>query len=349
MTTPRVWRDLEFNSLSSVKQKRNFRRSLKSENAATSDEQTAQDLHEPVLLTEVLQYLEPETGGFFVDCTLGLGGHTAAILQASDSARVLGIDRDAAALAKAGERLQTFGERFRAVHANYKEIGAILNGERATGILADLGVSSWQLDDASRGFSFRFDAALDMRMNAGSTEATAADLLKTLSEEEIANVIYEYGEERFSRRIARNIVAKREAGEPVETTMQLAGIVERSVKRDFKNKIHPATRTFQALRIAVNRELNGLDDFLKTAIENLETNGKLAVISFHSLEDRIVKTTFRRLSGVCECPPRLPVCQCGAIAEVEILTRRPITASDAETARNPRSRSAKLRVCRKLS
>jgi 16S rRNA (cytosine1402-N4)-methyltransferase len=185
-------------------------------------------------------------------------------------------------------------------------------------------------------------------MNANSEEATAADLLATLPEEEIARVIYEYGEERFSRRIARRIVERREAGDPVITTKQLAGLVEKAVKANRHAPVHPATRTFQALRIAVNEELGGLDPFLSDAIDALKLTGKLAVISFHSLEDRIVKKAFRRHAGVCECPPRLPVCQCGATKKVEILTGRPVIPSEAEMHRNPRARSAKLRVCQRL-
>lgn len=308
-------------------------------------------LHTSVLLAETLRFLEPEQGGLFVDCTLGMGGHSEAILESSQKTNVIGIDRDLEAIEKAAKRLEKFGERFRAFHADFREIREILEKagvENVAGVLADLGVSSWQLDAPTRGFSFRFDAPLDMRMNASSNEPTAAEVLKILSEEEIANIIYKYGEERFSRRIARRIVEKRESGEPVETTKQLAELVEKAVKTNRFEKIHPATRTFQALRIAVNRELEGLDSFLINAIEVLEQDGRLAVISFHSLEDRIVKQTFRRLSGICECPPRLPVCQCGATQKVEILTRRPVIPTETEMAANPRARSAKLRVCRRL-
>jgi 16S rRNA (cytosine1402-N4)-methyltransferase len=313
--------------------------------------QEAGALHVSVLLAETLRFLEPERGGTFVDCTLGLGGHSEAILSSSEAAQVIGIDRDTQAIEKARERLTIFENRFRAFHADYREIKEVLKRadvSTVAGVLADLGVSSWQLDAPERGFSFRFDAPLDMRMNAESDEPTVAELLKQLTEEEIANIIYEYGEERFSRRIARWIVERRERGEPIETTKQLAELVERAVKTGRHDKIHPATRTFQALRIAVNRELENLDLFLSDAIDVLETGGKLAVISFHSLEDRIVKQTFRRLSGVCECPPRLPVCQCGAVKKVEILTRRPAVPDETEMAANPRARSAKLRVCQKI-
>jgi 16S rRNA (cytosine1402-N4)-methyltransferase len=205
-----------------------------------------------------------------------------------------------------------------------------------------------QLDDPERGFSFRFDAPLDMRMDATAGK-TAAELLEELEEEEIANLIYRYGEERKSRRIARLIIGRREKGQPVQTTAELAQLVERAVGRSPKNKIHPATRTFQALRIAVNDELGILDRFITDSVDLLKPNGKLCVITFHSLEDRIVKQTFQKLSGRCFCPPRIPSCVCGAVKRVEILTRKPVVPTEAEMNANPRSRSAKLRVCRKLA
>lgn len=318
--------------------------SLKTNESATD----AASLHTPVLLGEVLAFLQPKTG-LFVDATLGMGGHTEAILNASAETKVVAFDRDLEAIEKASARLAGFGERFRAIHADFRQIKQFVETETATSVLADLGVSSWQLDSVERGFSFRADAPLDMRMNAGSDEPAAAELLETLSEGEIADIIYQYGEERFSRRIARRIVERRERGEKIETTAQLAELVERAIPRAKHEKIHPATRTFQALRIAVNRELENLDEFISDAIDVLQTDGRLAVISFHSLEDRIVKQTFRRLSGRCECPPRLPVCQCGAVKRIEILTARPVAASEKEIEVNPRSRSAKLRVCRKLT
>ncbi|HEX8268025.1 MAG TPA: 16S rRNA (cytosine(1402)-N(4))-methyltransferase RsmH [Pyrinomonadaceae bacterium] len=328
-----------------ARRKRVSHGSLKTNESAA---EPAVALHTPVLLYEVLGFLQPETG-LFVDATLGMGGHTEAILNASAETKVIAFDRDREAIEKASKRLANFGERFRVVHADYRQIKQFVEAETASGVLADLGVSSWQLDSVERGFSFRADAPLDMRMNAGSDEPTAAELLETLSEEEIANIIYQYGEERFSRRIARRIVERRERGERIETTAQLAETIERAIPRSKQEKIHPATRTFQALRIAVNRELENLDEFIADAIDVLKPDGRLAVISFHSLEDRIVKQTFRRLSGRCECPPRLPVCQCGAVRRIEILTNRPVTANEKEIEANPRSRSAKLRVCRKLT
>ncbi len=307
--------------------------------------------HRPVLLLETVSLLAPERGGLFVDATLGLGGHSEALLEASADARVLGIDRDPEALRLAAERLSRFGERFRAAHANHRDIARVMReaGEpEASGVLADLGVSSLQFDTAERGFSFRHDAPLDMRMDAEGDEETAAELLARLPEEEIARVIYEYGEERRSRRIARWIVERRERGEPLETTGALAELVARAVGHKRTDRIHPATRTFQALRIAVNGELEGLGAFIETAVDLLQAGGRLAVISFHSLEDRIVKRALRRLAGQCECGPRVPVCSCGARRVVEILTRRPVAPTPEEMEENPRARSAKLRACSKL-
>ena len=307
--------------------------------------------HRPVLLLETVGLLAPERGGLFVDATLGLGGHSEAILEASNDTRVLGIDRDREALRLASERLARFGTRFRPAHANFSDIARVLGeaGEReANGILADLGVSSLQFDTPERGFSFRHEAPLDMRMDASGDEGTAAELLERLPEEEIARVIYEYGEERKSRRIARWIVERRDRGEPLRTTTELAELVARAVGHKRGDRIHPATRTFQALRIAVNRELEGLGEFVETAVDLLQAGGRLAVISFHSLEDRVVKRALRRLAGQCECDRRMPVCACGARRAVEILTRRPVAPGENETEENPRARSAKLRACAKL-
>jgi 16S rRNA (cytosine1402-N4)-methyltransferase len=304
-----------------------------------------------VLLTETVGLLAPERGGLFVDATLGLGGHTEALLDAAPDVRVIGLDRDLEALEYATARLARFGPRFRAVHANYRDVASVLEsaGERElNGLLADLGVSSLQFDTPERGFSFRHDAPLDMRMDARGEEETAAQLLARLPEEEIARIIFEYGEERRSRRIARWIVERRERGEPVERTGELAELVARAVGRKRHEKIHPGTRTFQALRIAVNRELEGLGEFVEQAVDLLQTSGRLAVISFHSLEDRVVKRTLQRLAGKCECDRRVPVCVCGARKVVEPLTRRPVVPSPEESEENPRARSAKLRAARKL-
>jgi 16S rRNA (cytosine1402-N4)-methyltransferase len=307
--------------------------------------------HRPVLLRETMQFLEPERGGLFVDCTVGLGGHSEAILQASSETHVIGFDRDPEALRKARERLARFGSRFEAFHADFREISDVIRKAgrgQPVGVLADLGVSSMQFDSPTRGFSFRFDAPLDMRMDPESDEPTAADLLLQLSEEEIAAIIFKYGEERNSRRIAKWIVERREQGKPVNTTKDLADLVARAAGRKGRWQIHPATKTFQALRIAVNKELEGLESFVETAIDLLKADGRFVVISFHSLEDRLMKQELRRLSGQCQCQTRPYVCTCGARRVVEILTRRPVTPDDSELEINPRARSAKLRACKKL-
>lgn len=314
-------------------------------------QEKVEDIHQSVLLAEAVEYLAPQENELFVDATLGLGGHTEAILSASKTGRVIGIDQDAEAIAKAKKRLEKFGERLRIFHGNFSEIKAFLAEakiEKADGVLADLGVSSLQFDSETRGFSFRFDAPLDMRMNADPDTETAAELLERLSETQIADLIYKYGEERLSRRIARRIVWKREIGEPVKTTGELAETVEKAIGKKPKDKIHPATRTFQALRIAVNGELEILEDFIRDAVDVLKTNGRLVVISFHSLEDRIVKQTLQKLAGKCECPTYLPKCVCGAVKQIEILTRKPVIPSDIENEKNPRARSAKLRACVKI-
>ena len=313
----------------------------------------AENLHRAVLLAETVELLNPSGDEIFVDATLGLGGHAEAILSASAKVKVIGIDQDAQAIRFATERLEKFGARIEIFHTNFSEIKQVLADvkfEKVDGVLADLGVSSLQFDSAERGFSFRFDALLDMRMNADSGEDTAAELLESLSETEIADLIYKYGEERNSRRIARRIVWKREIGEPILTTKELAETVEKAVGRGkSRDKIHPATRTFQALRIAVNGELEILERFIESSIDILKKDGRLAIITFHSLEDRIVKQTLQKLAGKCSCPPRLPQCQCGARREVEILTRKPVAPTEKESDENPRARSAKLRVCRKLN
>jgi len=306
--------------------------------------------HRPVLLEETLKFLAPERGGLFVDCTLGLGGHSEAVLKSSADTRVVGMDLDTSALEYARQRLGAFGERFHAFQSNFRDIAAVLQqaDERdPAGILVDLGVSSLQFDSPERGFSFRFDAPLDMRMDP-TRGVTAADLLQELPESEIARIIFEYGEERHSRRIARRIVERREQGQPITTTTELAELVRAAAGGHKRNQIHPATRTFQALRIAVNRELEGLGEFVETAVDLLMPDGRFVGISFHSLEDRILKRELRRLSGQCECPPRLPVCSCGARKVVEVLTRRPIVPGASEVDENPRARSAKLRAGRKL-
>ncbi len=306
--------------------------------------------HRPVLLHETINFLDVARGGVFVDGTLGLGGHAEAILETSANSSVIGLDRDLEALSFAQKRLAHFSNRFHAVHSDFREIATVLKGRQIgelSGVLVDLGVSSLQLDSPQRGFSFRTDAPLDMRMDTSSGE-TAAEILLRLPEAEIARIIYEYGEERRSRLISRRIVESRARAEPVNTTTELAELVAKTVGYRKGQQIHPATRTFQALRIAVNRELEDLDRFVETAVDLLQPEGRFVAISFHSLEDRIIKRELRRLSGKCQCPPRLPICACGARREIEILTRRPVTPGAAELAQNARARSARLRAARKL-
>jgi 16S rRNA (cytosine1402-N4)-methyltransferase len=282
------------------------------------------------MVAEVIEHLEPARGGVFVDCTVGLGGHARALLEAGGS-RLIGLDRDPAAVAAARDALSGFGDRVDVVHADYRRIAAVLDERRVTkvdGVLADLGVSSMQLDASGRGFSFRQDDPLDMRMDT-TAGPTAAEALRDVDERTLADVIYEFGEERHSRRIARTIVTARERV-PIETTGQLAEIVRRAIPRKGYTRIDPATRTFQAIRIWVNRELEGLDSFLGAATRRLADGGRMAVITFHSLEDRIVKHTLRALAA--EEPG------------LRIRTKRPLVPSEAEIERNPRARSAKLRA-----
>ena len=291
--------------------------------------------HVPVLTAETLFHLQPERGGLFVDCTVGLGGHARALLDAG-ATRLLGVDRDPSALAAAQLNLAPWADRVELVHADYREFEDILERrdiDVTDGVLADLGMSSMQLEAPGRGFSFQRDEPLDMRMDR-SQPPSAADLLADVDEEELANVIFQYGEERYSRRIARAIVQARHLS-PVTTTGQLAQLVRRAIPIRGRQRIDPATRTFQALRIRVNRELEGLDAFLAAAARRLMAGGRFAVIAFHSLEDRIVKHTFRALAQV--------------EATIRILTKRPIEADDEEVASNPRARSAKLRAIERLA
>ena len=284
-----------------------------------------------------------------IDGTLGAGGHTAALLD-HGVREVLALDCDPQALALARANLAPYGDRVHIVHASYTEMAdeaARLGWQGVDAILLDLGVSSMQLDTPERGFAFRSEGPLDMRFDpsgSGGSRPTAADLVNTLDEHDLADLFFHYGEERDSRRLARAIVRER----PYSTTQELAAVIEQAAPRRHDQKIHPATRVFQALRIAVNDELAGIEQVLPQAVRLLRPGGRLAVIAFHSLEDRIVKDAFRLASTDCICPPKMPICTCGHHASVRLITRKPITASEAEIAQNPRSRSAKLRVVEKL-
>tara|TARA_B100001105_G_scaffold233951_1_gene208201 strand:- start:396 stop:1277 length:882 start_codon:yes stop_codon:yes gene_type:complete len=293
-------------------------------------------VHQAVLTAEVLTFLAPQRGGLFVDCTVGLGGHARVLLEHGAS-RVIGLDRDREALNQAHTALSAWAEHVELHHANYKDVDAVLDASQISsvdGVLADLGVSSLHLDGEGRGFSFRRDEPLDMRMDQ-STGQTAADLIRNTSEQALADIIFKYGEERQSRRIARAIVEARRTS-PVTSTGDLASIVRRSLRRKGYTRIDPATRTFQAIRIWVNQELDGLEGVLEAMCRRLRTGARLVVISFHSLEDRIVKHTFRALER-------------GGKVAIRVLTKRPVIPQDEEVERNPRARSAKLRVAERVA
>jgi len=302
--------------------------------------------HIPVLFQEVLDVLNPVPGGLYVDGTIGAGGHSRGILErSSPDGQLIGIDRDPTALALAESNLAEFSDRVTLIHGSYVELVSHLNNRNwhaVDGILIDLGLSTMQLDTPERGFSFRFDAPLDMRFDPDQS-FSAADLVNEYTREELAEIIFTNGEEKFSRRIADAIIANR----PLATTKELAELIK-GVVPYTKSKIHPATRTFQALRIVVNNELNALEAFLPAALEVLKPGGRLAVIAFHSLEDRIVKRYFRKESKDCICPPEIPICVCGHKAKIREISRRPIRPEDSEIDGNPRARSAKLRAAEKI-
>lgn len=306
--------------------------------------------HLSVLPEEVIRFLAPADGNTYLDGTLGGGGHSSLILEKAPGAFLVGIDRDQTALAAAGARLASHGDHVRLLHGDFADAAGLLRSLGITaldGFILDLGVSSHQLDTRDRGFSFQQDAPLDMRMDTSSGE-TAADLVNELPEQELERIIGEYGEERWAKRIASFIVRER-AESPIATTLRLVDIIKGAVpKAKWDERIHPATRTFQALRIAVNTELESLEKGMRDALDLLKPGGRGVIISFHSLEDRIVKHIFREYSEGCTCPRQLPVCVCGKQPRVKILTNRPVTAAEAETEKNPRARSAKLRAVEKL-
>lgn len=312
---------------------------------------TANFKHLSVLPNEVLALLDVKPGAVVLDGTLGAGGHSNLILQASSPDGLLvGLDRDQDALKKAGEVLAGYGDRAILRHANFSEAPQVLDElgiEGLDGMLLDLGVSSYQLDEVERGFSFRNDAPLDMRMNRRAG-ITAAEVVNEESVEELTLIFKKYGEERWSKRIARKIERVRE-NEPISTTLQLATLIQETVPGGMiPGRLHPATRVFQALRIRVNDELEHVAQGVEQGIDLLKPGGILAVISFHSLEDRIVKNIFKHRANPCTCPPRLPMCACGKVADVEVLTRRGVRATEEEVDGNPRSRSAILRAIKRL-
>lgn len=309
--------------------------------------------HFPVMLDEVMEWIAPKPGGRYLDATLGLGGHSARILELTGGgARVLGLDRDENALARARARLAAFGDAMVCAHSSFRYFETVLDDlgwERLDGVIADLGVSSLQLDSPERGFSFLQDGPLDMRMDPGSGGEPAANIVNGASYERLRKIIWEFGEEPMAGRIARCIIAAREE-RPIQTTLELARIVAAAypAKRRALARNHPATKTFQALRIEVNGELEEIREFLERVIDYLVPGGRIAVISFHSLEDRIVKHTFRRESSECLCPPEYPVCRCGHEKKLKLMFRKPLLPSQAEMRANSRSRSAKLRVAERL-
>jgi len=307
--------------------------------------------HKPVLLEEVMEGLGLKPDGVYVDCTLGGAGHSEAVLRRTAlGGRLVALDQDPEALAAAGGRLASFRGRVDLVRANFANLDEVLSRlgiPEVDGILFDLGVSSYQLDNPARGFSYQHDVPLDMRMDPGR-ETDARELVNKLPVEELARVIREYGEERWASRIAR-FIGEARGHRPVETTGQLVEIIKRAIPAGARREgPHPAKRTFQALRMAVNREMEILPEAIRSAVRHLRPGGRICVITFHSLEDRIVKETFRRLASPCSCPKEFPVCVCGGKRELRIITARPVIPGAAELAENPRARSAKLRIAEKV-
>ena len=306
--------------------------------------------HIPVLLDECIKYLNIKPDGMYVDGTLGMGGHSEAILQRLTTGRLISIDRDITAIERAGERLAPYADRLTIVHGNFRDLDAILDeqGVRLVdGMLFDLGVSSPQLDEADRGFSYMSDAPLDMRMDA-SDNIDAWFIVNRWPQEKIERILRDYGEERHAARIAARIAERREEKE-IETTLELVDVIKSAMPAAaLREKQHPAKRSFQAIRIAVNDELSSVDRMIQAAVPRLNQGGRLAVITFHSLEDRIVKTGLAAFAKGCTCPPDFPVCVCGKTPDVKLISRKPILPTAEEIAENPRARSAKLRVCEKI-
>lgn len=306
--------------------------------------------HQPVLLHETIQGLHIQPGGFYVDCTVGGGGHSKEICKAMNGGRLIAIDQDLEALDAAKVNLAPWAEQVRFVHDNFKNLDRILQeagAERVDGILMDIGVSSYQFDEGTRGFSYHQEAPLDMRMDQTAQVPTARDIIARYSEQDLIRIFRTYGEERWASRIAQFIVAERKL-EPIETTLDLVRIIKKAIPKAARMEKHPARKVFQALRIEVNQELTLLADSLQSACDHLKGGGRLCVIDFHSLEDRIVKQKFMEMAKNCICPPELPVCVCHHRAEIRLINRKPIEASPEEAKENPRARSAKLRIVEKL-
>ena len=309
--------------------------------------------HIPVMLEEVMHWIAPNPGGFYMDATLGLGGHAARLMEITNGqARLLGLDRDEQALAKAGERLAQYGENVQLAHTSFQHFSRALREvgwDKLDGVIADLGVSSLQLDNPERGFSFLQDGPLDMRMDPGSGGEPASALVNGASFERLRQLLWDYGEEPMAGRIARAIVKIRETA-PIESTLELARIVAAAypAKRRALSRNHPATKTFQALRLEVNQELREIEFFLERVVDYLRPGARIAVISFHSLEDRIVKRAFRKESSACLCPREYPVCQCGHTQKLRLPFRKPLIPTEEEMRSNSRSRSAKLRVAERV-
>ena len=307
--------------------------------------------HIPVLYREIMEIMAPKAGETFVDCTLGGGGHSKGFLErTSPNGRLIGIDQDLEALEAAKKNLAQFGERVRYIHSNYENLSAILAAEApegVDGILFDIGVSSHQLDDAERGFSYMHDAPLDMRMDQ-TKDFSAYEVVNRYSEDELYRIIRDYGEENWAKRIAQFIVEKRKI-KAIETTGELVDIIKAAIpKKARMDGSHPAKRTFQAIRIEVNSELEVLEKTIEQAVKNLKKGGRLGIISFHSLEDRIVKEKFKYLAAKCICPPEMPICCCNKVAEVKILTKKPVVAQADELESNSRAKSAKFRAVEKI-
>ena len=306
--------------------------------------------HVSVLLDECIEGLNIRPDGIYIDGTLGGAGHSSQIVTRLTTGRLIGIDRDPVALKAAGERLMPYGDRVTLVHSNFSEIANVLDDlgiDGVDGILLDLGVSSPQLDDGQRGFSYMVDAPLDMRMNSEDL-LTAKEVVNTWSYEQLRRILFDYGEERYAPQIASAICRKRE-DKPIETTLELVDIIRSAMPAAaLREKQHPAKRSFQAIRIAVNDELGAVRQVMETVIPRLNPNGRLAIITFHSLEDRIVKNGMNDAAKGCICPPSFPVCVCGKKPQVKIITRKPIVSGEEELERNPRARSAKLRICEKI-